>query len=70
MAVEREGGDVRQREPAREAVAQAESAGQLALFATAPHPVVERLADLDVNTVTPMQALALLDELSRQAKTS
>ncbi len=50
--------------------AQAESAGQLALFATAPHPVVERLADLDVNTVTPMQALALLDELSRQAKTS
>ncbi|HEU4995798.1 MAG TPA: DNA mismatch repair protein MutS [Gemmatimonadaceae bacterium] len=49
--------------------AQTDATGQLGLFAAAPHPVVERLADVDVNALTPIQALALLDELSRQAKT-
>ena len=41
---------------------------QLALFAASRHQVLERLAKLDVNSVTPMQALALLEELGRDAK--
>ena len=41
---------------------------QLALFAPVPHPVVERLASLDANTVTPLEALRLLDELARAAR--
>jgi DNA mismatch repair protein MutS len=36
---------------------------QLALFAATPDPVLERLAHTDVNALTPVQALALLDEL-------
>jgi DNA mismatch repair protein MutS len=47
----------------------AEPAQQLGLFAPgAPHPVVQRLASLDVNALTPLQALALLDELSRATR--
>jgi DNA mismatch repair protein MutS len=46
----------------------AEPVQQLGLFAAAPNPVVEKLAGLDVNSLTPVQALALLDELSRQAR--
>ena len=41
---------------------------QLGLFVAQPHPVVERLGKIDVNAMTPMQALTLLDELSRQAR--
>ncbi len=41
---------------------------QLALFAVAPHPVVERLRDTDVNTMTPMAALQLLAELADRAR--
>jgi DNA mismatch repair protein MutS len=41
---------------------------QLSLFDSMSHPVVERLRSLDVNQLTPLQALALLDELSRDAK--
>ncbi len=40
---------------------------QLGLFAVS-NPVVERLASLDVNTVTPLAALALLAQLSDEAK--
>nr|MCU0624044.1 DNA mismatch repair protein MutS [Gemmatimonadaceae bacterium] len=44
-------------------------ADQLALFAPAPeHPVVGRLRGVDVNGLTPLQALALLDELVRGAR--
>ena len=43
---------------------------QLALFATAPNPLVERLAALDTDTMTPLQALSLLAELARDAKRS
>jgi len=43
-------------------------ADQLALFAVARHPALDRLAKLDVNSLTPMQALALLEELGREAK--
>jgi DNA mismatch repair protein MutS len=41
---------------------------QLALFAVAPHPVVERLRATDVNTMTPMAALQLLAELADRAR--
>ena len=41
---------------------------QLALFARAPHPVVERLRDDDVNTLTPLAALQLLAELAERAR--
>jgi DNA mismatch repair protein MutS len=43
---------------------------QLALFAPAmPHPVVERLRAIDVNTLTPLAALQLLAELAEQSRT-
>jgi DNA mismatch repair protein MutS len=45
-----------------------DAADQLALFASVPHPLIDRLAATDVNTLTPVQALALLDDLVRQAK--
>jgi DNA mismatch repair protein MutS len=41
---------------------------QLGLFAAAPNPVVERLAALDTDAITPLQALTMLAELSRDAK--
>jgi DNA mismatch repair protein MutS len=40
--------------------ASAEAAGQLPLFGAAPHPVVEALSALDVETLTPLEALQLL----------
>ncbi|HEY2374750.1 MAG TPA: DNA mismatch repair protein MutS [Gemmatimonadaceae bacterium] len=43
---------------------------QLALFAAAPNPLVLRLAALDTDSMTPLQALSLLAELSRDAKRS
>jgi hypothetical protein len=33
-----------------------------------PHPVVERLRELDVNTMTPLQALELLARLAADAR--
>jgi DNA mismatch repair protein MutS len=41
---------------------------QLGLFTIAPDPVVERLKTVDANTLTPLQALALLDELAREVR--
>ena len=42
---------------------------QLGLFASdRPHPVVERLRDIDVNTLTPLEALALLAQLTAEAR--
>jgi len=35
---------------------------------TAPHPVVERLRALNADTVTPLEALTLLAQLSAEAK--
>ena len=40
---------------------------QLGLFASAPHPVVERLASLDVNAMTPLEALTTLAALVKEA---
>ena len=42
---------------------------QLALFAV-PHPVVERLRGLDVNTMTPLQAIEQLARLIDEARAS
>ena len=33
-----------------------------------PHPVVERLLGIDVNTLTPLEALALLAQLTAEAR--
>ena len=41
---------------------------QLALFAVAPHEVVERLQRIDVNTLTPLAALQLVAELAERAR--
>jgi DNA mismatch repair protein MutS len=41
---------------------------QLGLFAAAPNPALERLKQVDINSLTPVQALALLDEITRLAK--
>jgi DNA mismatch repair protein MutS len=44
------------------------SPDQLGLFAAAPHPVVERLAAVDVNSLTPIAALTMLAALAEEAK--
>jgi DNA mismatch repair protein MutS len=41
---------------------------QLALFTLGPDPIVERLRELDVNTITPIEALRLLAELVEEAE--
>ena len=46
--------------------ASAAAAGQLALFGTTPHPVIEALRGTDLETTTPLQALSLLAELKRR----
>lgn len=47
----------------------APDANQLALFGPAvPHPVLEDLRRMDVNTLTPLAALQLLAELAERAK--
>jgi DNA mismatch repair protein MutS len=43
---------------------------QLGLFAAAPDPLLERLATIDVDSLTPLEALRLLDEMKRQAQAS
>ena len=43
---------------------------QLGLFVGGPHPLVERIAGLDVNTMTPMQALSALANLVDEARGS
>jgi len=41
---------------------------QLGLFASAPNPLVERLASLNTDAMTPLEALTTLAELSQAAK--
>ncbi len=41
---------------------------QLGLFATEPHPVVQRLATLDVDSLTPLEAINTLYELKKQTE--
>jgi DNA mismatch repair protein MutS len=40
---------------------------QLALFASLPHPVVDKLRGVDLDNLTPLKALQLLAELQRDA---
>ena len=56
-------------EPVRRAPENARhgAADQLGLFAES-HPLVERLRQIDPNTMTPLEALHTLDELSRLAR--
>ena len=49
------------------AVIRTPAPSQLTLFTVEPHPVVLRLRALDPNGITPLEALRLLDELSRHA---
>ena len=46
----------------------AHQSSQLGLFAAPPNPALERLRSIDVNSLTPVQALALLDELVRSSR--
>jgi DNA mismatch repair protein MutS len=49
--------------------AAADPLGQLGLFTqSAPHPVVDALRDVDVNTLTPLAALQLVADLAERAK--
>ena len=41
---------------------------QLALFSTATHPVIEKLKQLEPNTMTPLQALEMLSRFVDEAK--
>jgi DNA mismatch repair protein MutS len=43
-------------------------ARQLSLFPTEPHPLVEALSRLDVNSLTPLEAISKLYELQRKAQ--
>jgi DNA mismatch repair protein MutS len=48
----------------------ADGADQLPLFAVGEHPVVAKLAALDPNSMTPLDALTLLAALAHEARTS
>ena len=41
---------------------------QLALFGAAPNSIVDRLAEVDINSMTPIEALTLLAKFVEQAK--
>jgi len=45
-----------------------EPAGQLGLFAAAPHPLVEELGRLDTDSMTPLEALTHLNRLVTRAR--
>ena len=46
----------------------ATSSSQLSLFSERPHPVVQKLKNLDVNSLTPLEALNKLAELIKKAR--
>jgi DNA mismatch repair protein MutS len=52
----------------RERLRQEMAAAQLAMFPSAPHPVVEDLQKLDVDSLSPLEALTKLYELQEKAK--
>lgn len=55
-------------EAAVERKGQATTVDQLALFGSIPHPIVEELKQVDPNTLTPIDALALLSRLVSRAR--
>jgi len=54
--------------PAPAAAGRAPSADQLALFAGAPDPLVEEIRRMDLNQLTPLEALNKLAELQRRVR--
>ena len=66
LAVAKNGARATRQANPRQAAASA-SEQQLGLFLSAPDPLVMRLAGLDINALTPLQALQLLAELSAEA---
>jgi len=54
--------------PSQGAAAKVAPSVQLHLFDAAPHPAVEQLKELDIESMTPLQALQLLAELKRKAE--
>jgi DNA mismatch repair protein MutS len=52
----------------RERLRQEMAAAQLAMFPSGPHPVVEELQKLDVDALSPLEALTKLYELQEKAK--
>ncbi|MCD6361669.1 MAG: DNA mismatch repair protein MutS [Armatimonadetes bacterium] len=54
--------------PTQDAASRVAPTVQLQLFEAAPHPVLERLKDLDIEGMTPLEALQLLAELKRKAE--
>ncbi|MGH7720055.1 MAG: DNA mismatch repair protein MutS, partial [Gemmatimonadaceae bacterium] len=52
------------------AVVSSRDEAQLPLFAAVPDPIVERLKAVDVNQITPLQALELLAELAEEARSA
>jgi DNA mismatch repair protein MutS len=59
--------ELEQRAPAPAPPATAET-GQLTLFPAGPHPVLEALAALEPDAMTPLQALTTLHELQRRLR--
>ncbi|HRI42725.1 MAG TPA: DNA mismatch repair protein MutS [Fimbriimonadaceae bacterium] len=60
--------DLEQVDRAPKAVRTSEQAMQLTLFEAAESPVVKELRDLDLDRMTPLEAMQALDELKRKAK--
>ena len=54
--------------PRRAAAASVEDSGQLSLLDAVSHPVLEELKALDVNTLTPIEAMQKLYDLHNQVK--
>jgi DNA mismatch repair protein MutS len=54
--------------PRSERATRVPAAPQLPLFEPAPHPALQRLRDLDPNTLTPLEALNRLAELAELAR--
>jgi DNA mismatch repair protein MutS len=52
----------------RERLRQEMAAAQLSMFPSGPHPVVEELQKLDVDSLSPLEALTKLYELQEKAK--
>ena len=54
--------------PTERGVRQVAPPVQLQLFEAAPHPVVEKLKELDLDQMTPLQAMTRLGELQQEAQ--
>jgi DNA mismatch repair protein MutS len=53
---------------AKKRAASAKDRAQLSLFDRFPHPVVDEILKLDINTMTPLEALNRMDEWKRKLK--